>query len=293
MNIAITGASGFIGSKIARTAAEHGHHVIALVRESSNRTHIENVVSKFIVGSHDDEAAAQSLVEDADIVIHNSFDWKALRDGSKDEHIRSNLSGSLNLLELSEGKHFIYISSIAVHHHMHEKWGGSIDTAHPTRPGSPYGACKASIEAHLWAANAKCGQKFSAMRPCAVYGIDPNKERSIGFPIVESIKANKPFTRLGGGKFVHVDDVAAATVACIGNSKAEATAYNLVDCYARWSDWASIAAEELGADIEINRSSPQEPKNNFDTIDVTNDLGIALDRGTEGIRSQIKELING
>ena len=107
-----------------------------------------------------------------------------------------------------DDKHFIYMSSIAVHHHMHDKWQGTIDEAHPTRPGSLYGACKAAIEAHLWAANASHGQQFSAIRPCAVYGIDPSIKRSIGWPIIETVKHGKPYERTGGGKFVHVDDVA-------------------------------------------------------------------------------------
>ena len=168
MKIALTGASGFIGSHIERSAAKHAHEVVALVRETSNRTHIEDVVSTFVVGSHDDQDSQDKLIEGADVVIHDSFDWKALKDGSLEDHLRVNLESSIELLRKSKGKHFIYMSSIAVHHHMHDKWKGTIDEAHPTRPGSLYGACKAAIEAHLWAANASHGQQFSAIRPCAV-----------------------------------------------------------------------------------------------------------------------------
>ena len=175
---------------------------------------------------------------------------------------------------------------------MHERWEGSIDESHPTRPGSPYGACKAAVEAHMWAANASRNQHVTAIRPCAVYGIDPNQKRSIGWPIVQDIKAGKPYTKLGGGKFVHVDDVAAATVASIDNPKASPNVYNLVDCYARWADWASIAAEELGCEAEIDQSSPVAPKNNFITTNVATDLGVMLNRGTNGIRKQVQDLID-
>ena len=52
MNIALTGASGFIGSVIAKHAANHGYSVTALVRETSKREHIEPYVSRFVTGTH-------------------------------------------------------------------------------------------------------------------------------------------------------------------------------------------------------------------------------------------------
>ena len=292
MNVAITGASGFIGSAIARHACEHGHIVTALVRETSNRSHVEQYVNEFVTGSHDDETAVMKLIETADVVIHNSFDWAALQGGDLHSHFESNLLGSINLLEASDHRHFIYISSIAVHHHMHDRWEGSIDETHPIRPGSLYGACKAAVEAHLWQANTQRKQQVTAIRPCAVYGIDPNQKRSIGWPIVQTIKAGKPYTKLGGGKFVYVDDVAAATVASIDNPKASPNVYNLVDCYARWADWALLAAEEIGCEVEIDQSSPEAPKNTFITTNVENDLGVTVHRGTDGIRKQIQDLIH-
>jgi len=292
MNIALTGASGFIGSVIAKHAVEHGHSVTALVRETSKREHIEPYISTFVTGSHDDPIAREQLLEGADIVIHNSFDWGALKSGDLQSHLKSNLQGSIELLEASEQRHFIYISSIAVHHHMHPNWNGQIDESHPTRPGSNYGACKAAVEAHMWAANTSRGQRVTSIRPTAVYGLDPNIERSIGFPIIQSLREEKPYAKLGGGKFVNVEDVAAATIACIGNPKASPRVYNLVNCYARWADWATFAAKALECDVEIDLSSPSAPINSFDTTYVTEELGIQPHRGMEDIRKAVEELID-
>ena len=291
MRVALTGASGFIGSFIAKHASEHGHSVTALVRETSNRTHIEQYVSKFITGTHDDVEIASALIEDADVVIHNSFDWDTLKSDDHQAHLASNLQGSINLLEASEQRHFIYISSIAVHHMMHEKWNGSIDETHPLRPQSMYGACKAAVEAHLWQAHAQRNQPVTAIRPCGVYGIDPNLHRSMGRSIIEAVEQGTPFSREGGGKLVQVEDVAAATIASIDNPKASPNVYNLVDCYARWADWAVIAAEVTGTEIEIDMSSPSEPKNTFDKSNTINDLGVHLGRGLDGIRTHIEKLV--
>ena len=124
-----------------------------------------------------------------------------------------------------------------------------------------------------------------------MYGIDPNRKRSIGWPIIEQLRRNEPYTRKGGGKFVHVDDVASATIACLGNDKASPCVYNLVDCYARWGDWAAIAAELLGCDVEVDLSSPEKPVNSFEKTDVLEDLGVSMDRGYEGIRAHLAEMI--
>ena len=66
---------------------------------------------------------------------------------------------------------------------------------------------------------------------------------------------------------------------------------NLVDCYARWADWAQIAAELLGVEAEIDFSSPAQPKNQF-LPDVGRRMGAGLDRGHEGIRAHLRELID-
>ena len=292
MHIALTGASGFIGSVIAKHAFNSGHSVTALVRESSNRKHIEPYIDQFIVGSHEEHNVMDALLEEADVVIHNSFDWAALKSGDLDQHFKSNLQGSIDLLEASDDRQFIYISSISVHHHMHPNWNGQIDESHPTRPGGLYGACKAAVEAHMWAANSSRGQCVTAIRPTAVYGIDPNIERSIGFPIIQTLEQGNPYTKLGGGKFVNVEDVAAATIACIDNPKASPRVYNLANCYARWADWATLAAEELGSDVEIDKSSPPAPINTFETSYVTEDLGVKLDHGMQDIQKAVRELID-
>lgn len=291
MRIALTGTSGFIGAAIARQATEAGHQVQGLVRSTSRTDHLEPWVDRLVVGTHDDADARAELLDGADVVIHNSFDWRTLKHGELEEHLRGNLIGSLELLRDAGDRHFIYLSSVAVHHFIDDRWNGSIDELHPTRPGSLYGAFKAAVEAHMWAAHADHGQPVTSIRPCAVYGIDPHRSRSIGWPIVERIRRGEAFSRAGGGKFVHVDDVAAATVAAIGNHAASPGIYHLVDCYARWSDWAKMAAELLDKNVEIDESSPEAPKNMFDTTAVERDLGIRADRGFKGIRSHLADLI--
>ncbi len=292
MRIALTGVSGFIGSVTARHLVEAGHTVTGLVRETSRRDHVEPFVDRFIVGDHADDTCWVALLDGADCVIHNSADWRAIASGDQafDDHLASNIVGSLKLLKASAPRQYIFVSTIAVHHDMRPRWEGVIDEDHPSRPGSDYGAYKAAVEAHLWAEHFSKGRLTAAVRPCAVYGIDPTLSRSIGHPIIEKVRNGQRVTRAGGGKFVHVDDVAATITAIVGNESASGHVYNLADCYARWGDFAGWAGEALGVPADADLSSPAESRNVF-AKDAARSLGVPLDRGHEGLRDHIRELV--
>lgn len=294
MRIALTGASGFIGSAIARDLAAAGHQVTALVRPTSRRDHVEDCVDRFVTGDQDDPPAWDDLLEGAECVVHNSVDWKLLHDEEFADHLASNLCGSLELLKASAPRQFIYISSIAVHHDIlprrtDERGVNIVSEDHPLRPGSDYGALKAAVEAHLWAEHYSAGRNTSAVRPCGVYGIDPVLSRTHGYALLQKIARGARLDKPGGGKFVHVDDVAAAVVGLVGNAAGAGRPFNLVDCYARWADWAAMGADVLGVEASIDESSPALPKNMFEKT-AAQELGVALDRGHDGIRLHLAEL---
>ena len=290
MRIALTGTSGFIGSTLARRLHENGHQVTGLVRPKSRRDHITDVVDRLVEGEQSDPACWDRLLDGAEVLIHNSVDWSPLKRNDPAAHWRTNLLGSLELIRRAIPRKIIFMSTIAVHHDMRPRWKGQIDEDHPTRPGLMYGAYKAAVEAHLWAMHFSEGLSFSALRPCGVYGIDPRLDRTHGYELIQKIRRGEPITRPGGGKFVHVDDVAAAVVGCLGNDAAEARIVNLVDCYARWADWGRIACELMNAEVEIDLSSPEQPRNNF-SKDVARSLGVDLNRGHDGIRAHLKQLL--
>lgn len=290
MRVALTGASGFIGSTLVRHLHAAGHKVTGLVRPTSRVDHIRGHIDRLVAGDQSDESHWPDLLAGTDCVIHNSVDWSALRERPDlNRHLQTNLDGSVRLLHASAPRQFIFISTIAVHHDMRPRWGGVIDEDHPLRPANLYGAYKAAVEAHLWAAHFSNGQNTCAMRPCGAYGIDPRLERSHGYDLIQKLRRGEKLDKPGGGKFVHVDDVAAAVIAAVGNPAVAGRPFNLVDCYARWADWAVMARDLLGVDAKIDLSSPAQPQNVF-TKDAARSLGVNLDRGHEGIREHLREL---
>lgn len=176
---------------------------------------------------------------------------------------------------------------MAVHQDMSHRKPDSPEP-HDLLPGSYYAAYKSAVEAHLRAEHAD-GRTTTVLRPCRTYGIDPHVERSEGYDLIERLRRGEGIRRPGWGRWVHVDDVAAAIVATVGSDAASGRAYDLVDCYARHADWAAMAAEVLGVRADIDFSGPTEPASRRDA-GASRPLGVAFDRGTEGIRRHLAEL---
>ena len=292
MRIAMTGCSGFIGSVAAEHLTKAGHQVTGLLRSTSRRDHVTPHLDRCVDGSMSDRDVFEELLDGADVLVHGAVDWRSLRAGEFQHHLDANLVAGIELLTAASerGQRIVLLSSVAVHHAMSDRWDGQIDDEHPLRPGTMYGALKASLEDHLWALHATKKTDFVSLRPAAVYGIDPILDRSIGAPILDSISKGEPYTRTGGGKFVHVDDVAACIVASLDRPTGRPGIYHLADCYARWAEWATMACDILDTEVPIDTSSPTSPRNMFTHEKLEADLGIVLDRGHAGIGSHLREL---
>jgi len=291
LTIGMTGITGFIGRAAARDLLARGHVVRGLVRPG-RASAVADLEVEHVKGGMSDPAARAALLENVDVLVHNAFDWAAKVQDLR-SHLQENLCAGIQLFQqaASQGCRVVFVSSVAVHQHMLDAWDGRIDHSHPMRPGGLYGALKAALESHLWGMHTQDGLPFNCLRPCAVYGVDPNHARSVGWPMVEKLLAGEAWGRRGGGKFVHVDDVAACMVAAAESTHSGGRIHHLTDCYARWSDWEAIAAEQLGLDPTVEHLDPPAPRNMFETESVTKDLHVNLNRGMDGIASHIAAMI--
>lgn len=72
MKVALTGATGFIGSHVLSNLQEHGHDVTALVRDEAEADRIAATGAKAAVVDLYDKPAVVSLLSEADGVIHTA-----------------------------------------------------------------------------------------------------------------------------------------------------------------------------------------------------------------------------
>src|SRR5436189_4873156 len=99
MLVALTGASGFIGSYTAKSLHARGHQIRALVRKTSRRDHIAPYVTEFLEGDISNRQALAGLVANGvECIIHNGADWDALS-RSPETNFQNNVLASLQLLE--------------------------------------------------------------------------------------------------------------------------------------------------------------------------------------------------
>jgi dihydroflavonol-4-reductase len=296
MLVAITGASGFIGSYTVRALRSRGHRVRALVRQTSRRDHIESLVDEWRIGGLEDPQSLAGLVGGAEAVIHNGVDWDALERGPV-PGFESNMLGSFRLLDMARQagcEQFVFVSSVAAYHQILP--GGRIDENHPTWPHGLYGACKAGFEPFLKAYHHSFGMNTSAWRPAAVYGVDPDLPRSQWYELIRTSRDGGRIETAQGGKITHVQDVADALACAVGDKNVAGGLYNLAECYLYWQQVAEIARDLSGSQAQIEDRKGPGPRNQFDTaraVEFFDRHGKhqALRRGLAGIREYVKELL--
>src|SRR6516162_11081800 len=66
----VTGATGFIGGHVARSALERGHHVATIARPASDAKDLESAGVTIIRGDLLDQATVAKALDGADVIVH-------------------------------------------------------------------------------------------------------------------------------------------------------------------------------------------------------------------------------
>ena len=115
MRVFITGATGFVGSHVARALADQGAEVRLLVRKSSDLRNIAALKADQAIGDLRDPASIEKAVSGCDTVFHVAADYRLwVRD--PEEMYRSNVEGTRGLLEAARNngvRRVVYTSSVA------------------------------------------------------------------------------------------------------------------------------------------------------------------------------------
>lgn len=208
--VALTGATGFIGSTLAKHLHRSGWNVRVLVRPGANEERLGNTPVERVTGSLENAASLRTLVAGADAIIHCAG---AVRGASRADFDRVNVTGVAQLLDaLPDQDHsplFLLISSLAAR-----------------EPGlSAYAASKREGERKLQSAT---GVHWNILRPPAVYG-PGDREMLPVFRLM--LRGIAPVTGARDARLslLYVDDLATACLQIINRPDLRGQTWELHD----------------------------------------------------------------
>jgi dihydroflavonol-4-reductase len=182
MKIAITGATGFIGSRVVKILRARGDDVVCIARTPSKATDLTALGCTVVKGDILDKASLAAAFAGCDAVIHMAASYEIGLTGEKKKQAgQFNLDGTRNALEAAHeagAKKIVYTSSLVVYGYARKdppiKEGDATSTEHP----SFYGESKA--QAHdIALALIKTGAPIVIVQPGAVLG--PRDHSSMRF----------------------------------------------------------------------------------------------------------------
>ncbi len=115
MKAFVTGATGFLGSHVARLLSDQGAELRLLVRPTSNMKNLEGLKAETATGDLRDAASLERAISGCDAVFHVAADYRLwVRDPN--EMYRSNVEGTRAILEAARKngvRRVVYTSSVA------------------------------------------------------------------------------------------------------------------------------------------------------------------------------------
>src|ERR1700736_1069635 len=115
MTTLVTGASGFLGSHVARQLVARGDEVRVLLRPSSHNRAISDLSLEYVTGDLRDPPSLERALNGVKRVFHVASDYRLWAKRSNDIY-ESNVGGTKNLLAAAEHsgvEQFIYTSTVA------------------------------------------------------------------------------------------------------------------------------------------------------------------------------------
>lgn len=229
--VLLTGATGFVGSRIAHRLLGSGATVRSIVRRSGADPTLLRAEFEEIVGDFVEPGVAARAAEGCDLVIH-----AAATSGPDFEPVRRvNVDGTRAMLDAARSAgatRFIQISTLSVYE---VKGLEVVDEDSPLKTGTePYGVTKAQGDRLVFEA-VDAGLAATILRPGAILGVHPTSTWAVKVP--SRIREGKIKLLRDGGNthpFVHVEDLVDAVLLALSNPRSVGRAYNVLEMNGTW-----------------------------------------------------------
>ncbi|MDF3881370.1 hopanoid-associated sugar epimerase [Cupriavidus basilensis] len=210
--VLVTGASGFLGSAVARQALERGFRVRAMVRAGSPRRNLEDLPVEIAEGDMRDARAMESALKGVRYLFHVAADYR-LWAPDPEEIVRTNVAGTETVMgaALACGvERVVYTSSVATLRVA----GATAPVAEDAAMGDheaigAYKRSKVLAERVVERMVARDGLEAVIVNPSTPIGPRDVRPTPTGRIIVEAASGKIPAFVDTGLNLVHVDDVAA------------------------------------------------------------------------------------
>lgn len=229
MRIAITGASGFVGTAVLEAARRRGHQTVALTRREQAVSGAD--VTTRIKGI-DDEPSVRKALEGAEAVVHLAARVHVMVERSPDAlalYERENVEGTRVVLAsaiAAGARRFVAMSTAKVHG---EGGGTPYVERDPLAPVGPYSSSKREAESCV--AESGSGIGWTILRPPLVFGpgVGGNFRRLLALAQL-SARVPIPFGALDNRRsIVNVRNLADAALHCLEDPRAIGARYLVSD----------------------------------------------------------------
>jgi dihydroflavonol-4-reductase len=212
----VTGATGFVGSRVAVALRDRGDDVVCLVRNPAKADALRAAGCEIAEGDLSDAARIREAMRGADAVFHIAADYRVgMRTSEHERMTDTNVGGTTRVLDAAIDlgvPKVVYVSTIAS---FGNTKGRTVDETHE-HPGDGFTSHyeRTKVEAHRIAeARIAAGAPIVIVQPGGIYG--PGDHSAVGAQIDQAAKGKLPaiaFPQLGLN-MVHVDDVVAGILA--------------------------------------------------------------------------------
>src|SRR5216683_7118 len=206
----VTGATGFVGSAVARALLKAGHPVRVLVRPHSDRRNLEGLAVEIAEGSLEEPGSLAAAVVGCRYLFHVAADYR-LWVPDPEPMFRVNVEGTRELMLAASDagvERIVYTSSVAT---LGIVPGGVADEETASLVGDmigPYKRSKFEAEAAVTDLVVERGLPAVIVNPSTPIGPGDIKPTPTGRLIVEAARGRVPGFVDTGLNVAHVDDVA-------------------------------------------------------------------------------------